>query len=190
MQRSMIIRMPLKLPHQTFGEAFSFENLTFDNVQTGYFMILAGNRAGEETGTAEITVDAVLPDGSYIEGIPFLKKHADLYRFEPVEKDEINIENCPVWREYMITDRMMAKYGTDRIRLNISAVQDSLTPCCVFVEATDLRYASEMPFDEENNSEGEDNTDEGDTQSGGDDPGTGDDTGSGDDIGGGDGANP
>ena len=149
MIRSIIHRAPLKLPHQTFGEAFSFDELTLDNTQTGHFMVLAGNRVGEETGTAEITVDAILPDGNVVEKIPFLKKVEDIYRFEEVEKDDIKVEDCPVWREYMITDRMLAKYGANRIRLNISAVENSQTSCCVIVEGTDLRYTSEKPFDDD-----------------------------------------
>lgn len=153
MQRTMIFRMPIKLPHQTFGEAVSFDDLTLDNTQTGHFIVLAGNRVGEETGIAEITVDAILPDGNAIQGIPFLKKVDDIYRFEKVEKDEINLENCPAWREYMLTDRMLAKYGTNRIRLNISAVQDSQTTCAVIVEGTDLRYTSEKPFDDDDNAD-------------------------------------
>lgn len=149
MNRSIIYRMPIKLPHQTFGEALSYDELTLDNTQTGHFMVLAGNRVGEETGTAEITVDAVLPDGNVVEKIPFLKKIENIYRFEEVKEDEINLENCPAWREYMITDRMLAKFGANRIRLNISAVEDSQTTCCVIVEGTDLRYTSEKPFDDD-----------------------------------------
>lgn len=149
MIRSIIHRAPLKLPHQTFGEAFSFDELTLDNTQTGHFMVLAGNRVGEETGLAKITVDAVLPNGDVIESIPFLKKINDIYRFEEVKEDGINLENCPAWREYMITNRMLAKYGANRIRLNISAVADSQTTCCVIVEGTDLRYTSEKPFDDD-----------------------------------------
>jgi hypothetical protein len=216
MQRNFIVRAPLKLPHQTFGEAFSSDDLTFDNVQTGHFMILAGNRVGEETGTAKITVDAIQKDGSVIAGIPFQKKLNDIFKYEEVTEDEIKLEECPVWREYRIIDRMIAKYDANRIRINISAVQNSLTPCCVIVEGTDLRYASEIPFvDENNTNEGDnqngtdnssgdnsggggtgpgDDTGTGDATGTGDDPVTGDETetgtGGGDDTGGGDGGNP
>lgn len=179
MQSKMCIRVPLKMPHQTFGEAFSSDNLTFDNIQTGYFMILSGNRVGEETGTAKITVDGIRKDGTVIEGIPFSKKQDDIFKYTEVKEDEIKIEDCPVWLEYMITSRMVTKLEVNRIRLNISAVQNSLTPCCVIVEGTDLRYSSEVPFLEENDSA--------DNNGSSDETGVGDETGNGTGDGTGDG---
>lgn len=124
MQSKMCIRVPLKMPHQTFGEAFSSDNLTFDNIQTGYFMILSGNRVGEETGTAKITVDGIRKDGTVIEGIPFSKKQDDIFKYTEVTEDEIKIEDCPVWLEYMITSRMVTSMNFNFSKIRFKNILD------------------------------------------------------------------
>lgn len=211
MSNNFIFRMPLKLPHQTFGEEFVFEELRLDNARAAHFILVSGDRVGQETGTAKITFDVVLKDQSIIAGIPFYKKAEDKIRYEEVKEDEIKLEDCPVFREYMMTDRIIAKYDADKIRLNISAIEDALTPCCIIIEGTDFRYASETQFsenhshDEHNNGSANnqggnqngggdtgtgDETGGGDGTGSGDDSGTGDDTGTGDGAGGGDDVNP
>ena len=144
--RNMVFRGPIKLPHKTFAEAVSFDELTMENTQLGTVLIITGERFEQETGTATITFDAIKPDGTEIKGIKFLKRQEEVCRYDEVESDEIKIEDCPQYREYAIRGRMLAKTGANKIRVNISAVEGSQTNCCVFVEARSLRYTSEMPW--------------------------------------------
>lgn len=206
MNSNFIFRMPLKLPHETFGEEFIFDELRLDNAKAAHFILVSGDRAEQETGRVKVTFDAVLRNRGVIEGISFKKKYADIMGYYEVKEDEFDLEDCPVWREYMITDRMLGMYDLDRVRMKVSAVDNSRTPCCIFIEGTDFRYASETMFSYDRAPDDHDNGNQGGNQNGGNNDGndtgpgdgqggdngsgTGDGTGTGDGPGGGENVNP
>lgn len=149
MNNEIIMRIPLRIPSDTFGSAFESIDIELDNVQTIYFMFLSGMPVEGESGNATITIDAIKEDDTVVSGIKFLKKQEELIRYDEIESDTISIEEGPIWREYKLTGRMLSKLGTNKIRFNVSAITDSETKYCLIAEGVNLRYASEKPFEDE-----------------------------------------
>lgn len=143
MNDKCISRFPVKLPDTTFAEKFETDPLVFTNTQSGHLLLLTGDKVEGETGTATVTVNAILKDDSVVEGIPFLKKEGGSFKYNEITSDEINMADCPLWREYMVTDRMVAKYQAKAIEFTISAVENSQTVYCVILESAKHRYLQE-----------------------------------------------
>jgi len=145
---AFIERGPIALPDSTFAESFSFDELNLRNVQTGHILLVTGEKKEGETGISTFTIDALMEDGSVISGIPFLKKRNDTFRFDEITSDTINMQDCPQWREYMFYAETLAKYGAARIRVKLTAVENSTVNRCVLIEGERQRYSGEVHYDD------------------------------------------
>lgn len=150
MSLKIMERGPMRLPDSKFGVAFVSEDLTMRNPQIGNIFLITGDKKEGEVGISRVTIDAVDVDGAVVASkIPFLRKQQfPLYGYEEITEDVLNIAECPHWREYMVKSDALAKYDTNVIRFNVSAVENSTINCCMLIEGENLRYSGETHYDD------------------------------------------